>query len=102
VRSIKHECLNCAIPFGKRHLRRTITEYVEHYHQERNHQGLENELVEAAPAVDPVGRFAGVSGSADFSIITVAPREQTPGGFDASAQRWDIPGSMIESCPVAS
>jgi transposase InsO family protein len=27
VRSIKHECLNSVIPFGERHLRRTIAEY---------------------------------------------------------------------------
>ena len=38
VRSIKQECLSRVIPFGERHLRRTIAEYVEHYHGERNHQ----------------------------------------------------------------
>ena len=48
VRSIKYECLNRVIPFGERHLRRTITEFVEHYHRERNHQGLANELIEDA------------------------------------------------------
>ena len=52
VRSIKEECLSRVIPFGERHLRRTIAEYVEHYHRERNHQGLANELIEGAPAVD--------------------------------------------------
>jgi hypothetical protein len=26
-----------------------IAEYVEHYHQERNHQGLANELIERVP-----------------------------------------------------
>ena len=35
VRSIKDECLNRVIPFGERHLRRTIAECVEHYHRER-------------------------------------------------------------------
>ena len=48
VRSIKHECLNRVIPFGEHHLRRTIAEFVEHYHRERNHQGLDNELIAAA------------------------------------------------------
>ena len=48
VRSIKEECLSRVIPFGDRHLRRTIAEYVEHYHRERNHQGLANELIEGA------------------------------------------------------
>ncbi len=46
VRSIKHECLNRVIPFGARHLRRTLAEFVEHYHRERNHQGLDNELID--------------------------------------------------------
>jgi hypothetical protein len=39
------------IPFGDRHLRRTIAEFVKHYHRERNHQGLDNELIKGAPAV---------------------------------------------------
>jgi putative transposase len=51
VRSIKEECLNRVIPFGDRHRRRTIAEFVGHYHRERNHQGLENELIDGAPAV---------------------------------------------------
>ena len=46
VRSIKQECLSRVIPFGERHLRRTIAEYVEHYHRERNHQGLGNALID--------------------------------------------------------
>jgi putative transposase len=57
VRSIKHECLNRVIPFGERHLRRTITEYIEHYHQERNHQGLDNELIAGAPPVEGAHRI---------------------------------------------
>jgi putative transposase len=58
VRSIKAECLSRVIPFGERHLRRTIAEFVEHYHRERNHQGLENELIEGAPAPEEhVGRI---------------------------------------------
>ena len=48
VRSIKQECLSRVIPFGDRHLRRMIAEYVEHYHRERNHQGLANELIDGA------------------------------------------------------
>jgi transposase InsO family protein len=34
------------IPFGQRHLRRTLAEFIEHYHRERNHQGLGNELID--------------------------------------------------------
>jgi putative transposase len=43
VRSIKEECLECVILLGERHLRRTIAEFVAHYHAERNHQGIGNE-----------------------------------------------------------
>jgi putative transposase len=57
VRSIKHECLNRVIPFGERHVRRTIAEYVEHYHRERNHQGVGNELIDGVPPVDGVTRI---------------------------------------------
>ena len=33
------------ILFGERSLRRALTEYVEHYHAERNHQGKGNVLL---------------------------------------------------------
>jgi transposase InsO family protein len=46
VRSIKSECLAQIIPLGERHIREAVKEYTEHYHFERNHQGLNNELIE--------------------------------------------------------
>jgi transposase InsO family protein len=50
VRSIKHECLDRMVPIGERHFRRILREFVDHYHRERNHQGLENRLIdESAP-----------------------------------------------------
>jgi putative transposase len=48
VRSIKEACLDRLIPIGERHLRRAITDYVEHYHRERNHQGIDNALIAGA------------------------------------------------------
>ena len=45
IRSIKSECLAQIIPFGERHLRNAVAEYTEHYHTERNHQGLGNQLI---------------------------------------------------------
>jgi putative transposase len=48
VRSIKYECLNKIIPLGEAHLRAAVKELVEHYHLERNHQGLGNRLIEPA------------------------------------------------------
>ena len=51
VRSIREECLSRVIPLGERHLRWVVGEYVKHFHLERNHQGLGNELIE--PVVVP-------------------------------------------------
>jgi putative transposase len=45
VRSIKNECLDRMIFVGQESLRRAVAEYTEHYHSERNHQGLENRLI---------------------------------------------------------
>lgn len=38
VRSLRQECLRRVVPLGKRHLRKLVAEYAEHYHLERNHQ----------------------------------------------------------------
>ena len=45
IRSIKEECLSRIIPIGEAHLRHAVHEYVEHYHRERNHQGMGNQLL---------------------------------------------------------
>jgi putative transposase len=45
VRSVKEECLSKVILFGERSLRRALSEYVEHFHAERNHQGRGNVLL---------------------------------------------------------
>jgi transposase InsO family protein len=45
VRSVKDECLSKVILLGERSLRRALSEYVEHYHAERNHQGKGNVLL---------------------------------------------------------
>jgi putative transposase len=38
VRSVEEECLSKVILFGERSLQRAVSEYVDHYHEERNHQ----------------------------------------------------------------
>jgi len=38
VRSIKEECLDQFILFGERSLRKSVKEYLEHFHAERPHQ----------------------------------------------------------------
>jgi putative transposase len=51
VRSIKEECLGKMIFIGQASLRRAIAEYMAHFHEERNHQGLENRLVRRKLAI---------------------------------------------------
>jgi hypothetical protein len=45
VRSVKEECLSKVILFGERSLRRALSDYVKHFHAERNHQGKGNVLL---------------------------------------------------------
>src|SRR5262249_7926052 len=45
VRSVKEECLSRVILFGEASLRHVLTQYIEHYHHERNHQGKGNVLL---------------------------------------------------------
>ena len=45
VRSVKEECLSRLILFGEASLRHALTQYVEHFHHERNHQGKANVLL---------------------------------------------------------
>ena len=56
VRSIKEECLARLIPIGETHFRRAVAEFVEHYHRERNHQGLGNVLIAGSLATSGAGR----------------------------------------------
>jgi transposase InsO family protein len=44
VKSVKDEALSRVILFGERSLRHVLSESVEHYRQERPHQGLRNVL----------------------------------------------------------
>jgi transposase InsO family protein len=50
VKSVKTECLDKMILFGRGHLERALREYVVHYHSERPHQGLGNELIDGVPS----------------------------------------------------
>jgi putative transposase len=46
VRSIKEECLRRMIFVGQASLRHAISQFMVHYHAERNHQGLGNRLLQ--------------------------------------------------------
>jgi hypothetical protein len=38
------------VMLGEAHLRRTLAAFTEHYHLERNHQGLQDRLIMPTPA----------------------------------------------------
>lgn len=66
VRSIKSECLERMIFFGERSLRHALREYSTHYLSERNHQGVDNQLLEPSNVVA-------------FSTVSVQRRERLGG-----------------------
>ena len=45
VRTIKESCLERMILFGESSVRKATGEFMAHYHNERNHQGLDNALI---------------------------------------------------------
>jgi hypothetical protein len=59
VLSIRSECLNKIVPLGERHLRQAVNDYVEHYLAERNHQGLDNQLI--TPLAEPANENAPIA-----------------------------------------
>lgn len=54
--SLKSECLDRMIFFGENSMRNGVVQFLAHYHQERNHQGLENQLIDPG---DDIGQVAG-------------------------------------------
>ena len=58
VRTIKESCLEQMIFFGEDSLRKGIHQFLDHYHRERNHQGLNNRLITPMQqAVNTKGRI---------------------------------------------
>jgi transposase InsO family protein len=54
VGSAKSECLERMVVLGENHLRAAVREFVRHYHEERPHQGLKNELI--TPTTTMIGK----------------------------------------------
>ena len=58
VRTIKESCLEQMILFAEDSLRSSIRQFLDHYHLERNHQGLQNRLITPMKATaDTAGRI---------------------------------------------
>ena len=45
IQTLGQECLDYFIPVGERHLTHLVSEMVAHYHDERPHQSLHNDLL---------------------------------------------------------
>jgi hypothetical protein len=63
----------------ERLFRRAIMEFVEHYHLERNHQGLDNRLITGTPAADAAGRVRRRSRLGGLLVTTSVLRDQRVG-----------------------
>ena len=55
VLSVKSECLDRIVPLGEAHLRAAIRAFLAHYHEERPHQGLNNERIALTTTSTGVG-----------------------------------------------
>jgi putative transposase len=51
-RSLKEECLDRMIFFGEKSLRDAVSAFLDHFHAERNHQGLDNRVIEPGEEVN--------------------------------------------------
>jgi hypothetical protein len=61
------ECLSHVVPLGECHLRLLVSEFVEHYHGERTHQGLAKALIFQRPALaNDNGACSGATASAVY------------------------------------
>ncbi len=56
-RSIKESCLQRLILFGEKSLHHAVKEYIAHYNHERNHQGMENNLLFPDERIKGKGRI---------------------------------------------
>ena len=90
---MKEERLSKVILFRERSLRRALSEYVEHFHAERNHQGRGTSC--CSPGVRTsaaTGLFNAASDWADSCVITIR-RQRDGGGVSLSDEFFDLTGS---------
>jgi putative transposase len=57
VRSVKEECLNRLIFLSERHLKTTISTFIDYYRHRRIHQGIQNKLIEPPISFPEAGRI---------------------------------------------
>ena len=60
IQTIQVECMDHFLVFGAKHFDYLVREYVEHYHTERPHQGLENRTPAGTPRPAPQDSNGGI------------------------------------------
>jgi transposase InsO family protein len=78
VRTIKAECLDRVVLLGEAHLRRTLAAFAVHYHRERNHQGIQDQLTLPSRQGHRTVQSAAAPGSADSSATITERPEARP------------------------
>ncbi len=84
VRSVKSECLSKLILFGESSLRRALTNFCQHYHSERNHQGKDNTLL--FPRAGPPGSPGRGTVRCQERLGGLLKRQPVPGGNVSGAR----------------
>jgi len=57
VKSVKYECLNHFVVFGRHHLEYLLSSYLDYYHRFRPHQGIGNVPLDGLPEPPPGGEI---------------------------------------------
>jgi len=69
VRTVRSECLDHVLVYGRRHLERVLRTYVVHYIEERPHRGLHLAVPSGRAATDTLGgQTARPSGRSDSRV----------------------------------
>jgi hypothetical protein len=88
VGSVKSECLAQMVPLGEGHLRIAVRAFVDHYHEERPHQGLGNECGRVHDTVT-VGRTSSIASSFDrYGILHDGGRRHAVAGRWHGVVNW--------------
>ena len=74
VRSIREECLARLILFSERSLRHAVSQYIEHHHEERPHQGIGNRPITVPRAELPPAESAECRGRLGGLLCSYEPR----------------------------
>jgi len=74
MRSLKAECLDRMIFFGEPALRRAINEFLRHHHEERNHQGIGNRLIDPGGGGRPRRRPPPLPRASRWDAAVLVPR----------------------------